>query len=339
MLGIATLLVLLALGTSASAQVTGTIAIVTPTLRQDITVASDIVRIGDLVGNAGAASNVPVFRAPDLGETGTVPVQRVIEALRPHAVIGLNTGGISDVVVTRASRPISPKVIETRIAQALAGPAGFRDAKNISLTFDRELRTIHLDPSATGDLQIVRAGFDARGNRFDVTIDLPAGNNSRRIPLRLSGVAVETAEAATLLRPLARGDILRSSDIVVEKRPKSEVGNDAIADVRLAVGLAARQPLRSGQSLRQADLMKPELVQRNETVVLIYEVPGIMLTLRGKAVDSGGEGDTVSVLNLQSKRTVQGVVTGPGRVTVSAPRVAVSAIAFNPVNSAPGRAE
>ena len=31
------------------------------------------------------------------------------------------------------------------------------------------------------------------------------------------------------------------------------------------------------------------------------------------------EGDTVNVLNIQSKRTIQGVVTAPGHVTVMAP--------------------
>ena len=63
--------------------------------------------------------------------------------------------------------------------------------------------------------------------------------------------------------------------------------------------------------------MKPELVQRNETVTLVYQVPGIMLTVRGKATEGGAEGDVISVLNEQSKRTVQGVIVGPGRVVIS----------------------
>ena len=41
--------------------------------------------------------------------------------------------------------------------------------------------------------------------------------------------------------------------------------------------------------------------------------------MRGKALDSGAEGDIVSVLNIQSKRTIQGVVSGPGHVTVAPP--------------------
>ena len=52
-----------------------------------------------------------------------------------------------------------------------------------------------------------------------------------------------------------------------------------------------------------------------------------MLTVRGKALEAGAEGDIVGVLNIQSKRTVQGTVTGPGRVTIAADRAAVAAAA------------
>jgi flagella basal body P-ring formation protein FlgA len=48
--------------------------------------------------------------------------------------------------------------------------------------------------------------------------------------------------------------------------------------------------------------------------------------VRGKATEGGAEGDVISVLNEQSKRTVQGVVVGPGRVVVStgSPRLAAN---------------
>jgi flagella basal body P-ring formation protein FlgA len=52
-------------------------------------------------------------------------------------------------------------------------------------------------------------------------------------------------------------------------------------------------------------------------VTLIYKAAGIYLTVRGKATEAGTEGDVVSVLNRQSKRTVSGVVVGRGQVSVS----------------------
>src|SRR6478672_6748742 len=92
-----------------------------PRLKELVAVSSEIVRIGDLVENAGAAADVPVFRAPDLGQTGAVAVSRIAEALRPYDMIAVDTAGLSEVVVTRLSRAITGKDIADRIARAVAG--------------------------------------------------------------------------------------------------------------------------------------------------------------------------------------------------------------------------
>jgi flagella basal body P-ring formation protein FlgA len=62
--------------------------------------------------------------------------------------------------------------------------------------------------------------------------------------------------------------------------------------------------------------MKPELVQRGENVTIVYQAPGLMLAVRGKAKDGGAEGDMIDVVNLQSKRTVRATIIGRDRVAV-----------------------
>jgi flagella basal body P-ring formation protein FlgA len=102
-----------------------------PALRPNVTVAGDIVRIGDLVENAGAAADVPVFRAPDLGTSGTVATERIVDAIRPHQLIAIDTRGLSEVIVTRASHSIAAHDIAARVARALEGQYGFGEAHNI----------------------------------------------------------------------------------------------------------------------------------------------------------------------------------------------------------------
>src|SRR5262249_46491252 len=80
-----------------------------PALRRAVTVTGEIVRIGDLIENAGAVADVPIFRAPDLGQTGSLPATRVLEAVRKHHIIWLNTRGYDEVVVTRATRVVDGK--------------------------------------------------------------------------------------------------------------------------------------------------------------------------------------------------------------------------------------
>jgi flagella basal body P-ring formation protein FlgA len=43
----------------------------------------------------------------------------------------------------------------------------------------------------------------------------------------------------------------------------------------------------------------------------------MLISTRGKALESGVEGDIINVLNIQSSRTLQATVIGPGRVSVN----------------------
>jgi flagella basal body P-ring formation protein FlgA len=288
-----------------------------PRLKELATVTSEIVRIGDLVENAGASADVPVFRAPDLGQTGAVQVSRIAEALRPYDMDALDTGGLTEVVVTRLSRALTAQDITDRIARAFAGQYNFGDAQNLSVVLDREIRILHVEANVTGDLVVARMHVEPRTGRFDIGFELPGSTLSRRAALRFTGTVTETVEAASLTRPLKAGEVVKASDVVVTRRPKAEIKGDGMAASQV-VGLAARVALRNGQALRTEDLIKPQVVQRNEAVTISYQVPGIMLTVRGKALEAGALGDVVGVLNIQSNRTVQATVTGPGRVAIAA---------------------
>lgn len=296
-----------------------------PRLKAEALVTGGIVRVGDLIDNAGIIANVAIFRAPDLGATGVVPADAVVDAVRAHALVGLDTNGIAEVVVTRASREIPVADVEAAVARSLSARFNLGEPKEITVRFERDPRAIQVEPNAKGEPRVARLAYDPRSGRFDAALEIPTGAAGFST-LRLSGKAAVTGDVVVLSHAVDRGAIVKDTDVVVERRPRAEIGRETIADRDLVIGLAARKNLRPGETLRSADLMKPELVQRNETVTLIYEVPGITLTVRGKAVEGGAEGDVISVLNEQSKRTVQGVVVGPGRVVIStgSPRLAAN---------------
>ncbi|HEX8028571.1 MAG TPA: flagella basal body P-ring formation protein FlgA, partial [Vicinamibacterales bacterium] len=240
-----------------------------PVLRASITVSSDVVRIGDVIDNAGTAAQIAIFRAPDLGTTGSLPTSQLLSALRAHQVIGVDTRDIREVSVTRSSRLLVSKDVELQIARALERRNGLGDAANISVTFERDLRELQLDAAHTGDMRATIVRFDPRNGRFDITFEIPNDVTYNPTKLRFIGTAVETVEAAVLTRSVERNEILRSSDVVVERRPKSEIGNDIINRDR-SVGMQARKQLRAGQALKAADLGKPDLVLRDQGVMLIY---------------------------------------------------------------------
>lgn len=301
--------------------------IAAPTLRASVTVTSDVVRVGDLIDNAGSAALIPVYRSPDLGTTGALPVAQVLSVLRGKQVIGVMTGDIKEVQVTRLARTLVHKDLENAVASALERRFGLGDAANITVTFDRGISDMRLDASNSGALQPVSTRYDARSGRFDIAFEIVNDSNPTPTKLRFTGNAIETVEVTVLARDIDRADILKSSDLALERRPKAEVAGEAASRDRV-IGMQLRRPMRAGTPIRVADIVKPDFVSRDQSVTVIYQVPGIYLTTRGKALESGAEGDTVSVLNLQTKRTLTGTVTARGQITVqgasqSAPTPAV----------------
>ena len=307
--------------------------IVAPVLRANVTVSSDVVRIGDVIDNAGPTAQIAIYRAPDLGTVGTLSTAQVIATLRAHQVIGVDTKDLRSITITRLSRSLDSKEIENQVAMALEGRNGLGAAASLSLTFDRDVQSLQLDAASSGMLQPITTRFDARSGRFDITFSIGSESTAAPTRLRFTGTAVETVEAAVLARGVERNEVLKASDVIIERRPKAEVGNDLASRDR-AVGMQSRRQLRAGQALKTADLAKPDLVVRDQAVTLVYESAGLYLTIRGKALEGGTEGDVVNVLNLQSKRTVSGVVVGRGQVAVAVPGPRLA-----PVSEAPAPAK
>jgi flagella basal body P-ring formation protein FlgA len=305
-----------------------------PSLRAEAVVTGNVVRIGDLIENAGIVANAPIFRAPALGQTGVVSAAQVLDAVRGHALVGIDPGDISEIRVIRASRAIASHEIEVRLAASLAKTYNLGAVSDIAIAFDRTLRTVQVEPNITDPGRVEQVRYDSHSGRFDAIFEVSGAPSAR---MRLSGTAFVTSEIVAPSRSLARGEIISASDLAMKRIPRSQVSADTVTDPEQAIGRAAREPISAGRPMRISELMKPQLVQRNETVTLVYQVPGIMLAVRGKAVDGGAEGDVVDVVNVQSNRTVRGTITGPGRVSVSSMAARVIASAEAVTNEIPAR--
>jgi flagellar basal body P-ring formation protein FlgA len=306
---------------------------VVPTLRSSVTITGELVRLGDLVENAGRLGDVAVFRAPDMGHTGSVPAWRIVETAKRLGLARLETGDNLEVSVTRAARVVPLADMEERIAASVATLLGIVDSARIAVSFDRGVKPIAVEPTARGELVVTRIDHDARTGRFEAFLEVRGSALTQR-GVKVSGQSSELVEFLVPARAINRGEVIKANDVVIERRPRTDLGSvpaDALSNPAQVVGQAARRPLQPERAFRSTDLMKPEIVERNANVLILYELSGMSLTIRGKALEAGAEGDIVSVQNLSSQKTMQATVTGPNRVTV-APRSPVTQ-AFSAVSS------
>jgi flagella basal body P-ring formation protein FlgA len=283
-------------------------------IRSDVMVDRPVVTLSDLVEGLGPAGDVPLFASPAPGESGTIRKDRVVLAAREIGLaIALPADGAAADVVTirRAARTLGPADVEALAGEAVRDLFGLAEAPAIALRSPVALRlssestgavvarVVSLDRArATATLRIGTAGAGAEASRL-VEIDLPA----------------------TLPVPVLRADVARhgpigSGDIRIEERPLSAIPDGVVLDAAKLAGNSAARVLRAGDPLRASDLAPTMLVLRGEIATLVVEKNGMVLTVRGRALKAGALGDVVLVENLQSKRRVEGVVIGPGKVRV-----------------------
>lgn len=298
-----------------------------PRLKASVSLSAPLVQLGDLVENAGHAAAKPVFRAPDPGHTGAVPVAAVLAAAERLGLEGVDTAGLEEIVVSRKARIVSAEEIETRLRDAILSRLGLADEGALSLVIDQSLRDLVLDPEAEARLALDRLDMVGSSGRFRAAFSIADAGAIGRF--ELDGTAYETVEIVVPARPIRRGEIVGRGDLLVEKVRRRAALADALTAPGEAIGMAARRGLQVGAPLAQADLVEPELVARGDMVTLVFRGPGLNLSVRARARQAGARGDLVTVVNLQSNRMLQGIVTGPGRVELesSSPALAAHAAA------------
>ena len=287
-----------------------------PLLREQIKVYSDIVTLGDLFENAGDAERAPVFRSPELGTRGVVAAKRVMAAARHHGLEWRNPGDIAEVSVHRPSRVISLDEIRNSITKHIGEADGVW-----SVALSRRAKSFHIDPRVKGAPGIKYLDLQRDTGRFRAVISFD-GTDHPAPERTFVGRAFPSIDAVVPAAAIKRGMTIAEEDLKIVRLPRSRVSSAAHKEMSNVVGMAAKKQLMPGRPIMRNDIEPPKLVKRNGMVTIVYKTNGMVLKTMGRALGDAARGETVSIRNIQSKRTIEAEVTANGTVSVSATRQA-----------------
>ncbi|MGJ8531593.1 MAG: flagellar basal body P-ring formation chaperone FlgA [Alphaproteobacteria bacterium] len=287
-------------------------------LKPVVTVASEIVTLGDLFHDAGLHSETAVFRAPDLGESGTVDTHTVTMAAARAGLSDVDVAGIQEVEVRREARMITSQDISAILQQEIARRLNIANWEDISMRFSDAIWSIPADALSIEPVSIVSLNLSSpltsqNGlSRFEVLLSIDQGNRQQKH--RLRGTALPMSEVTVLTRPIARGEVIRRGDLETLRVPQSRAQRMEPAFPVNLVGFEARRAMRPGVPISANDVQPPTLVARNDRVVIELRTGRLSISADGRAMEAGAEGDTISVINSHSKRVIDAKVIGRGRV-------------------------
>jgi len=285
------------------------------TLRSDISIVGDIVTLGDLFEHAGDAAKIAVFRSPRLGQDGTLTARRIKRAALENGLNWKNSKYRENIVIRREALTISLDKISDRIAEKLGNNYPRKNASSqLKISLSEKASPFMMRADAKADFEITRIRFDQRSGRFSAVISGPAGKaNAKRITYK--GRATEVLEVPVLIQTLARGQTIKSNDLETKKVPVRRIGDRTVTEAVDLIGMAARRSLRANTLIRRSDVERPKIIRKNTLVSVIYKIQKLRITFRGRALEDGALGETVTILNLRSRRTIQTIVTAPNVVT------------------------
>jgi flagella basal body P-ring formation protein FlgA len=286
-------------------------ALATPSLRGDITVNTDIVTVGDMFDNAGAMSEMAIFRAPSPGTIGIVPLADVQHAAR---LIGLNdfdNVGYTRIRVQRPTTVVDSSALADLIDAELTRRGALADGVSAETRFDVANVSLNAsqvsNPASLTDLRYApdTGVFSAR---FMI-----AGIDQ---PVDLSGRIEPMTKAPRLIRTLAAGAVLARDDFELAPVSLKTANAGGYAELDQLVGKQLVRQSRAGIMLKPSDVANPMVVTRNALVVVQLTAGAMTLTVKGQALGSAAAGEPVDVLNTATKKVLHGIARADGTVTI-----------------------
>jgi flagella basal body P-ring formation protein FlgA len=288
------------------------------TLKPHAVVHADAVRIGDIFEDAGSVADVPFMRAPSHARRIVLDALSLEDLATGYGLTWRPATRLERVVIERPGRMIGSDEIAVAMRDALIREGASATA---AIEFFGRKPELGVPLDSTGPLTIQNLAFDPTSGRFSATVVAGQATSHAAVTSRMpiTGRAAPTRIAVVLRRAIQAGEIVRRDDVTLTRLREEQVqAPDAFADSAAVIGTAARRAMRAGETLRAADFRAPNLVTRNGTVTIVLRSGALALTAQGKAMDDGARGDTIRVVNSQTKRTLEAIVVAPDTVAVGA---------------------
>ena len=280
------------------------------TLRGGTTLSDSSVKLSDLFD--GVQNDRAIGPGPEPGGRIIVEAAQLGAIARQFNVDWLPTNSSERIVLERPGRAFPREDALSALHTALAVAGVSPDADVEMPGFIAPM----IPAEATGKAEVGQLDYNPVGGQFTAVLSVTAPGMAPA-HARLSGRIVDMVELPVAVHRMMPGDIIRPGDIQMARLRSNAVRADVAQLPAQAIGMSLRHPVGAGAPLPMADLSRPMLVEKGESVQMRLETPGITVIAQGLAMDGGAVGEHVRVLNVASRAMVDAEVVSSGHVRVS----------------------
>lgn len=284
----------------------------------DVQVEGDGITLGDVFENAGKYADRVIARSPSPGQSTTLEARWLGRVARAFGLDWRPTSLYDTASVTRLSHVISAEMVRAELLDAIILRNVDLAEERLDLQLDNRVLSLNVPKDKPATVAVTQLQLDPRTDRFSAFVVSPA-QHPHSVRIAVTGQVHRLVEVPVPSRRILRGDLIGSRDLQMVEMRRGALAANTVVDPADLIGLSAKQTLAKGRAVGANAIQPPVLVKKGGMVTVKLEAPNMVLTARGRAMESGSLDDLIRIQNMQSNRVFEAVVTGAGEAAVSLP--------------------
>lgn len=274
-----------------------------------IIVNENVVRLGDIFDVTSVFSDDKLFQAPPLGRKGVLSSNNLKSIAAKYDLDWQNIHNYTKVTITRKAKTVDYNTIKSIIAnyafdnQYISGEA---DKTRVNLT--NQFNNITIAANDFIKLEISNFNYRPFSDQFSANINYTI--DGMRKSRQISGIIENMVSVPVLATNLRRDQTITQSDIKYIQLNSRRVAGNIVLNAQDIIGKSARNSIRAMQPISESLLKFADLVKKNTIISLQFKMGRVQLNIKARALSTGAEGAIIRVLNLQSGKQIDAIVTG-----------------------------
>jgi len=282
-------------------------------LRENLVVTDPVIRLSDLFTDTGAEGETVVMEAPAPGKRAPISSYELTRLAEEHNLEWDRPSYLKRVYVHREGESFNLNDLKPMILE-LAREEGLDDDVKIRI-YGRKTGLYLPVGFGAEDLELEDFALNNQKTRFSAKLKLPTGTQEEE-EVRISGTLDAVRLIPVFNRLIAPGDVVSEKDVEWIKISARRINRSTILSSASLIGQTVKRALPANKIIRESDIAAPVAVEKGSIVQMTYQSGLLTLSMQGRALEEGGIGDTIRIMNPKSKKTVFARIQNAGTVTV-----------------------
>lgn len=278
------------------------------TLKKETVIEDDYLRLGHVFEGLTDHKDYILAPAPVPGNKTILNAYSLNTIAKAFGLPWQAPNHFSQAVIKRSATIVDYDTIVFTLAQELKDKLP-HDQFRVELSNRSTSMVLPSDYAPT--IHVKAMTYDNRRQVF--TADIQGSDNST---MTVNGRVVHTLEVPVLQNNMKAGDVVTAENVAWIEVDENQLSQNTVIDIEQLLGMTPRRFIRQGSLIQNSDIKQPFIVNKGETVTIVYQSNSIEITAKGRALDSGARGDIVRVMNPSSNRVFDATVDGAQLVSI-----------------------